>query len=92
MSELTPLQKLDDAVHEYIRATTEADENRAVAGWALGIETTAIVFEDGAIPLADAQHYVVGPQTTTAQAIGLARYVAGVNETYIVNKTLYPES
>ena len=89
----TPLEKLDDAIHEYIEATSEAkgdtDSTRAVAGWVLGVETTALVQQDDALPLGDAQWYASGPQTTTTQAIGLARYVAGVYETHIVGRTLY---
>lgn len=91
MNDKTPLEKLDDAVHEYIKATTDEDPSRSVAGWALGIETTALVVSDGALPLADAQHYVFGPQTTVGQAIGLGRFVANVLEQYIVNKTLRNE-
>lgn len=94
MSDKTPLEKLDDAIHEYIEATAQQRDNdinstRAVAGWVLGVETTALVQEDNALPLADAQWYASGPQTTSSQAIGLARYVAEVHETHIVNRTLY---
>ena len=87
----TPLEKLDDAIHEYMRETAGSDWNGAVAGWALGIETTAIVNDPDSVPLADAQWYCSGPQTTSTQAIGLGRYVAEVYETHIVNRTLYSD-
>jgi hypothetical protein len=91
MTDRTPLEKLDDAVHEYIKETTGEDPSRSVAGWALGIETTALVFEENALPLADAQHYVFGPQTTISQAVGLGRFVANVLEQHIVNRALENE-
>jgi hypothetical protein len=88
MTEKTPLEKLDDAVHEFIAATTD-EGNRAVAGWALGIETSAINPDpELGVALMDAQHYVSGPQTTSAQAIGLAEFVASVYRTYITRQTL----
>lgn len=88
MSDQTPLEKLDDAIHEYIAATTPRDDTRTVSGWALGIETTAINSNpELGVALMDAQHYVTGPQTTSGQAIGLGRYVAGVHESYIINRT-----
>lgn len=88
MAERTPLEALDDAIHEYIRAVVGENDTRAVAGWVVGIETTSLIFEEDALPLADAQHYASGPQTTVSQAIGLSRYVAGVYETWAVNGAL----
>lgn len=88
MTARTPLELLDEAVHAYIAATTDEDETRAVAGWALGIETTAINSDPDDLPLMDAQHYVSGPQTTSSQALGLGRYVASVYETHITRLSL----
>jgi hypothetical protein len=37
MDILTPLQKLDDAVHEFLRETEQLPEGGFVTGWALGV-------------------------------------------------------
>lgn len=91
MTAQTPLQVLDEAVHAYIAATVpEEDQSRAVAGWTLGIETTALNSNPAPdeLVLMDAQHYVIGPQTTSAQALGLSSYVASVIKTHLARLSL----
>lgn len=84
----TAYEKLDDAIHEYLLETTDYHEGRAISGWQLSFETTILVNVEGALPLASAQHYTFGPQTTLGLALGLARYAAGVYEASMVNPTL----
>lgn len=70
----TPLQDLDDAIHAFLDAT--ADDGQVVTGWALGISTSRIEYEDEEIlPLISGERYALGPQTSATDALGLARYV-----------------
>ncbi|WZB38468.1 hypothetical protein SEA_YELLOWPANDA_54 [Microbacterium phage YellowPanda] len=78
---------MDDAIHLFVQET--AGENApALHGWALAFETSRLEPDVELFPLATAQNYSFGPQTTPSQAIGLYRYAGTVLETYLANQTL----
>ncbi|QQO39342.1 hypothetical protein SEA_HITCHHIKER_56 [Microbacterium phage HitchHiker] len=86
--EKTPLEKLDDALYEFVKETLGGEDAPALHGWTLAFETSRISTEENAFPLATSQHYSFGPSTTPSQALGLHRYGGSVLETYLVNQTL----
>lgn len=71
--EITPLEKLDDAVREYLDAI--GDEGQ-LSGWVLATSTTIITAEEGVLPLAFASDFTMGPSTSPEAAVGLARFTA----------------
>jgi hypothetical protein len=73
MSDLTPLQRLDDAIHEFAAAL---GNEGAVSGWIVAYETTRITNEEGLVPLVHNTGYSVGPATSPAAATGLASALA----------------
>lgn len=79
MPELTPLQKLDDAVQTYL--TEVYDDGRFLTGWAVGISTARIQSDDDqALPMVSGMHYSFGPQTSVVQLAGLAKFLDVVAE------------
>jgi len=78
---LTPLQKLDDAVHEFLRETEQLPEGGFVTGWALGVARARVQSEEAdMLPLAHGMTYAFGPQTSVVQLGGLAKYLDVVAE------------
>ncbi len=78
---MTPLQKLDDAVHEFLRETEQLDEGAFVTGWAFGVARARVQSDmPQALPLAHGMTYALGPQTSIVQAAGLAKYLDVVSE------------
>jgi len=76
----TPLEKLDDAVHEYLESL-DLQEGTFVRAWAVGIETGRIQTEmPEALPLADGMQYAFGPQTSIVQVSGLAKFLQTLAE------------
>jgi hypothetical protein len=78
---LTPLEKLDDAIHEFLRETNHSEDDRMITGWALAASTSRIQVEDDtALPLVTGSTYTIGPQTSIIQFAGLAQYLEVVAE------------
>lgn len=75
MSDPTPLQLLDDAVHAYA-ATVDGEDGGAVGAWVLAYEATALIDEPGIQPLTHRQGYAIGPGTSSTSGEGLAASLA----------------
>ncbi|WDH77921.1 hypothetical protein PTQ19_10345 [Microbacterium esteraromaticum] len=71
----TPLQRLDDAIHNFVEQT--GGEGKTVSGWVLGTATSRIDFsDDDLLPLRSGETYAIGPQTAVVTAAGLARFLS----------------
>ncbi len=72
----TPSDKLDDAIHEFLRETDQIGEGH-VTGWVIGVSMARIQTEDpDLLPLAHKHTYVIGHATSLVGAAGLARYLS----------------
>lgn len=73
---ITPLQKLDEAIHEFMEATEQLGPGGFVTGWIIGVSKARVQAEDtDSLPLVTGATYVIGPQTSVVQASGLTRYL-----------------
>lgn len=74
----TPLQRLDDAIHQFLTETGELVDGKWVTGWILSASTARV--EDGGehLPLVSGAQYALGPQTSITDAAGLARFITQV--------------
>lgn len=80
MDILSPLQTLDDAIHEFLQTTDQLNGGH-VTGWALGISTARLQTDDpDSLPMVSGMTYVFGPQTSVIQLAGLAKYLDLVAE------------
>lgn len=78
---LTPLQKLDDAVHEFLRETEQLGDSAFVTGWAIAVDKARVQSnDDQSLPLVHGMTYVFGPQTSVVQLAGPSRYLDVVAE------------
>jgi hypothetical protein len=75
MTDLTPLETLDDAVRTF---AASIDDTGTIGGWVLAWEASAITDEPGMLPLIHAAGYTTGPATSPATAHGLASALAHV--------------
>lgn len=66
--EVTPLEKLDEAIREFAR---EVEDDGLVSGWVLGYQLSTIVDEPGVLPLRTRTTYSLSPSTTTETALGI---------------------
>jgi hypothetical protein len=41
VSDSTPLERLDSAIHEFLRETEQLDDGRFVTGWVIGTSTVS---------------------------------------------------
>jgi hypothetical protein len=74
MTDRTPLERLDNAVEEFIRETGKTGS--FVTGWALGVSTARVQAEDDTmLPMVTGAVYTLGPQTSIIQFAGLAKYL-----------------
>jgi hypothetical protein len=64
----TPIEKLDDAVREYVR---DCGETGHVTSWALAIETSELTADTRLMPLGFSTTLVLGPATSPSAAVGL---------------------
>jgi hypothetical protein len=81
VSDSTPLERLDSAIHEFLRETEQLDDGRFVTGWVIGTSTARLqADDDDALPLVTGATYALGPQTSTVQLAGLAQFLAIVAE------------
>ena len=69
MSELTPLQKLDDAIHEYFAAL---EQEGTISGWTLAFQSQTLNSNSDLLPLSFASDFTMGPSTSPETAMGLA--------------------
>lgn len=81
MSEQTPLEKLDSAIDEFLRETEQLQEGAFVTGWVLSASKARIQSDDdSALPIVTGATYALGPQTSTALAAGLVKFLDVVIE------------
>lgn len=79
MSDRTPLEKLDDAIHEFLAETD--DGGKAITGWVVGMSTSRIQVEDDEyLPRVTGQSYALGPQTSMTDAAGIVQFTGVVLE------------
>jgi hypothetical protein len=69
MSDLTPIEILDDAVRAYVAALD--DHNGELSSWALCSQTTKIEYSEDRMPLMHQPDLTSGPSTSPATALGL---------------------
>lgn len=68
MSDLTPLERLDDAIREYSKSLgLEGD----LSAWVLGFQMTKITDDARFLPLTHAEGTALGASTSRATALGL---------------------
>ncbi len=78
---ITPLQKLDDAIAEFLDTTEQIGEGGFITGWVLGVSKARIQADDAdALPMISGTTYAFGPQTTVTNGAGLAKYLEIVFE------------
>ena len=84
MTQSTPLQDLDEAIHRFIAET--GGEGKAITGWVLGVATTRIEYStDDVLPLQSGEAYAIGPQTPVVTAAGLARFLSVTIEHHMLD-------
>lgn len=69
MSTITPLEKLDDAIREYV----EDVEGGNMSGWVLGYQTRRIQDDPGFLAVQFSSDMTFAPATSPETALGLAR-------------------
>jgi len=72
-AELTPLEKLTDAVREYVESLDDHEDGAVLSGFVLGWQETMIVLDDRYLPLQSSSDFVIGAGTTLELALGLSR-------------------
>lgn len=79
--EQTPLEKLDDAIHEFF-AATQTVEGKVITGWTLGCSTSRLNPDaaDDEDTRATGATYALGPQTSVTDAAGIVRFLDVVIE------------
>lgn len=81
MSEQTPLEKLDDAIQQFLQETDQLADGTFVTGWAIGVSTARLQADDEqSLPMVTGAAYSLGPQTSIVQLAGLAKYLEVVAE------------
>ena len=70
MSDLTPLRKLEDAVHEFVAAIH--GDHGALTGWVLSWQESTITDKPDLIPLSFASDFTMGAGTSPELALGLS--------------------
>lgn len=80
MTDATPLQKLDDAIHEFFESTGVTADGKWITGWVIAASTARTDITDDALPLVTGAQYAFGPQTSTTDAAGLSRFLDVVLE------------
>ncbi len=81
MSDLTPLEKLDDAVHEFFEAL--GDEGN-ISGWVLAYQSSKLNTDSTFLPLSFASNFTSGASTSPETAMGLAHLTAAKLERALV--------
>lgn len=72
----TPLQKLDEAISDFVSATG----GDTVSGWILGWQEMAFTDEVGVLPILTRPNYTFGAGTTLETASGLSRFLTHVTD------------
>jgi hypothetical protein len=81
MAVLNALQKLDEAINEFLSETDQLDDGTFVTGWAIGVATARLQADDDtALPMVTGATYTLGPQTSIIQLAGLAKYLEIIAE------------
>lgn len=73
MSDLTPLEALDDAIRTFVDTLDDTQAGEFMSGWVLSWQQTKVTSDPGLLPLASANDYTLSPSTTLELAIGLTR-------------------
>jgi hypothetical protein len=79
MSELTPLQKLEEAIEEFLTEVAEEDgdeSNAVLSAWTLSWQLSRVVSDDHLVPLQFTSDYTFGVGTSPEAALGLASLTA----------------
>lgn len=71
MSDQQPIEKLHDAIEAFVREI--GGDEGILSDWVLSWQMSALTDEPGMAPLMTTSDYTVGPSTTIAPAMGLAR-------------------
>jgi hypothetical protein len=72
----TPLEKLGNAIEDFLRSTGQLDDGRFMTGWVIGTSTARLQTDDhDALPLVSGQTYAFGPETSVTHMAGLAKFL-----------------
>lgn len=82
MSDLTPLEHLDEAVRAYVDATEGVG---FVSGWVVAYETQTMTTEEGVLPIMTSFDYTMGAATSPTTAVGLLQVTLRVLQTELVS-------
>jgi hypothetical protein len=81
MEEQTPLEKLDDAVHEFFAALGHEGN---ISGWVLAHQSSKLNADSMLLPLSFASDFTMGASTSPETAMGLAHLTAARLERALV--------
>ena len=85
MTDLTPLEKLDDAVHEFYAYLIEEEGAQGnISGWVLAYQSSKINPDSTLLPLSFGSEYTMGASTSPETAMGLAHLTAARLERALV--------
>lgn len=77
----TPLERLGDAINDFLRETESIGPNGFVTGWVLAASTARVQSDDSEmLPLVTGSQYALGPETSVTNAAGLTKFLEIVLE------------
>lgn len=81
MSELTPLEKLDDAIHTYFQ---ECEHSGDLTSWTLAWQSSRLSSNPDVLPLSFTSSFTMSASTSPETAMGLAHLTAARLERFLV--------
>jgi hypothetical protein len=76
VADQTPLERIDSAIEQFLRETDQLQDGAFVTGWVLSASKARIQSDDeSSLPLVTGATYALGPQTSTALAAGLVKFL-----------------
>lgn len=73
VEEPTKLERLTDAIREYVESLDDHEQGAVLSGFVLAWQETMIVLDDRYLPLQSSSDFVLGAGTTLELGIGLAQ-------------------
>ncbi len=77
----TPLERLGAAISAFFEETGSFPPSAVMSGWVVVATHSRVQTEDpNALPLVSGAQYAIGPETSTVEAAGMARFLDVVVE------------
>ena len=77
----TPLERLGAAISAFMEETESFPPGAVMSGWVVVATHSRLQFDDpDALPLVSGVQYAIGPETSTVEAAGMARFLDVVVE------------